>query len=1144
MSTYRDLLLSTGGGVIGNRQRDEQNPCATIAIGLGGTGVACLRNLKRQIYARLQPDNPDDAVPSYKHIKFLAVDTDKSSLNDKKEGEVEKINSLDEVTEFFDISTPAIGALLADTESMGTKPEFKWLKTANSQKGEKGLEILSADAGAGGVRQIGRLLMIQKSAAFVDKIEQLIREAKIDLPGGSDVNIHIFTGMGGGTGSGVFLDACYLIQKALKNSAELGHALTCGYFFLPDVNLSVPQVGNNPAISEYVKANGFAAMKELDYCMNFENNGGEWNQQYMGFHIGPINDAPVKICHLISATTTSGGVLDHGFDYAMNVVSDFIMQFVVKNAISMNSHIANYFQAMGKVKKEHGANYRYCLLGASNAIVPMREITTYLASKLFEEMSKIDGKLPTDGEIAEIAQKNGLTYQQLQKSILDKTSCQMPTIELDYKLYTDMSEEDLGMQGKFILPETIMRPFENIQEHMVNRIETNMQALTQEWSWDMIQGDGSSVSKVCKIYYALSAMVINPNCGALYAATVLNGSARKNLVALLRGALEQAQEEHGNYVKNMDLRCEEIKRARTKFLHSGLLDNKRKLFGEFVGRVQRYYSDDSKIKMLEKMESLLLIMIPQFTKLYENCFEIYARVTQNLADTFHENYQALVNQQVSDAMADPFMIPLMTIQDMQESLDNTVKAMNLGDEMSSFHSMLFGNPGVWYSGDEKKLVKCVSQYLVNKFSNYTEKTLTDYLQIRFGTEDPGELANEVYRNILMPLSDKATPLFWKESSYLITSASPLGYCCVPDQSAPIQAAAVKMIQANPELQTVTSKLADRIFLLRCTCGVPMFAYNGIESYSNVYQQDKSVGKHYYEKSGRDPRDWRTLFDLQPFSKIQKKTEKMNYNSMLYETAVKEGVIRQRPGVESEYQLVLMPAMKKILEEIQIGCKTQSYDSIINAEQRLNTFMTMLEPERLISIPNDGMSEHEETVRKDHVLASKELMELIEEELEKKKALEKAKEDIEKAKEEAGVKTKKKQQFFDALMTGVILCKGRVKIVYEKDEGFGLTDEIVLSGPSMKPYGGFAPIYQAFKTFSGLEEEEYLTIVRLSDERKDAMAPELKTACGQLSEIFTSDYVKMIQTSSQQQMPEETNEIKSFLKDFLTGLMNFRMMYGL
>ena len=217
----------------------------------------------------------------------------------------------------------------------------------------------------------------------------------------------------------------------------------------------------------------------------------------------------------------------------------------------MNTHFANYFRAMGNVNKTHGANYTYCLLGASNAVVPMREITTYLSSKLFEEMARIGGELPTDGDIAAIAQDNGLTYQQLQKSVLENTSCQLPLIQLDYSLFKTMSEEDLGMQGQFILPETIVRPYEKMQEDMVNKIEVNVQALTKPWTWEEISGDTTSVSKVCRVYHALSALVSDPACGPTYAAVALNGSARKNLVALLRGVLDQAKEEHGNYVKNM-----------------------------------------------------------------------------------------------------------------------------------------------------------------------------------------------------------------------------------------------------------------------------------------------------------------------------------------------------------------------------------------------------------------------------------------------------------------------------------------------------------------------------------------------------------------------------------------------------------------
>ena len=1149
MSTYRDLLLSTGGGVIGERQMDEQASCATIAIGLGGTGVDCLRNLKRQVYARLQPDDPDADIPVYSHIKFLAVDTDKNSL--AADG---KIHSLDETTEFFDISTAAISALIADTESLATHPEFKWLKTANRETGETGLKILSADAGAGGVRQIGRLLLIQKSAAFVAKIEQLIREAKMGLPGGSDVNIHIFTGMGGGTGSGTFLDVCYLVQQALKNSAEWGHALTFGYFFLPDVNLSKPTISANPAISEYIKANGFAAMKELDYCMNFENNGGNWNQQYMGFRIQNVIDPPVKICHLISAATTSGAALEQGYDYAMNVVSDFIMQFLVRNSITMNTHISNYFRAMGNVDKKHGANYTYCLLGASNAVVPMREITTYLSSKLFEEMAKIGGELPTDGDIAAIAQDNGLTYQQLQKSVLEKTSCQLPLIQLDHSLFKTMSEEDLGMQGQFILPETIMRPYEKMQEDMVNIIETNVQALTKSWAWEEISGDSTSVSKVCKVYHALSALVSNPSCGPAYAATALNGSARKNLVALLRGVLDQAKEEHGNYVKNMDLRCEEVKQARSKFLHPGFGQSRKKLFGEFMVRVQRYFSDDSRIKMLEKMETMLLRMIPQFEQLAEECFDVYARVTRNLTETFHENYQTLTNRTSSEAVADPFIIPLMTVEDMKESLDKTVASMKLDQEMSAFHSFFFRNNGVWKSGDEKKIAKSVSTYLVRKFDGYTQKTLMYYLEIRFNTANAGELTDKVYNEILKPLDDKATPLFWKEPSYLIENASPLGYCCVPDNAAAISAAAQKMVLVSPELQQIESKLVDRIFLLRCTCGVPMYAYNGIASYFENYKKDKNSGKQIYEHTGRDPRDWRKLPDLIPFSKISNKTEDQRKLEDIYNKAIEQGIIRQNPEAEQEYQIIVMPSADEVFTDAETALEKSDEKAIAELIKRIGVTYANMKPERILGVPNDGMLGHEETVRKDHVLASAENMKILASELEKKEKLKNLKQELEEEAERLQSRKQEqannevryrevRQQYFDALMTGVITFQGKAKVLYQQEDEFGLKNEIILSIPSSKPYGGFAPLYQGFHTFFELQDADREAAVRISNARKDEVAPEIQTSIARLKEMFKLEYVEMMRSSCRQQMPEREEELTAFIRDFMASLKTFGMLYG-
>ncbi len=99
MAIYQKLSLSAGGGIISTAQQAAQSGTANILIGLGGTGISCLRSIKRAVYERLQPDDLKVDPPEYKHIKFWAIDSDTNDL-----GKPEEVDSIPE-TEFFKISS-------------------------------------------------------------------------------------------------------------------------------------------------------------------------------------------------------------------------------------------------------------------------------------------------------------------------------------------------------------------------------------------------------------------------------------------------------------------------------------------------------------------------------------------------------------------------------------------------------------------------------------------------------------------------------------------------------------------------------------------------------------------------------------------------------------------------------------------------------------------------------------------------------------------------------------------------------------------------------------------------------------------------------------------------------------------------------
>lgn len=1149
MATYRQLLLSTGGGVISGSQQDEQNNCATIAIGLGGTGVACLRNLKKQIYSRLCPDDPNSPIPEYSHIRFLAVDSDKSSL-----GADGAFNSLDEATEYFSISSGDINGLLSQTKTLANTPECNWLKTENREKGQRGLSILSATAGAGGVRQIGRLLLIEKSSEFVSRVQRIVTDATRGIQGDAELIIHIFAGIGGGTGSGTFLDVCYLVQEALERLALKGKALTCGYFFLPDVNLSNTSIEEGSAVARYIKANGFAAMKELDYCMNFQNNYGSWDQEYKGFHIGPIQDTPVKVCHLVSAHDVNGTTLRNGFSYAMNVVSDFVMQFLVKpetsqdgktQALTMNSHIANYFKSMEVVNKTAGANYQYCLLGASNAIVPMKEIATYLASKLFEEMSRVSIRKPTDQDVSSFAEENGLTYQKLQQDLLAGTNYRMPPIDMDYKLFAGMSEEDLAAADELILPEIILKPYrDRLQSNMINQITTNFHAMTNDWSLDEIKKDQTSSSKVIAAYFALRNMVVDPEYGPFYAADVLNGAQATNLVNHLRGIQKQAENDLNSAQGDFCLRIQAVKRARGEFLHGGILANKKKKFEEFIAAVAAYFTADSYIRVLEQMIAMMPKMIKQFINLYDDHFKVYQMVCRNLFDTFHENYQTLSNASLTETIADPFILPLMKIEDMRDSLDSTVNSMKMDIQSQNFHTFLFDRPKVWNNGDEHKISKEVSGYLVDVFSEYTGKTLTDYLEIRFNTNDPSKLTNFVYKDILEPLKDKAEALFWKASGFDITAAQPLGYISVPDTASVILAASEKLVEVERALSECPSKMKDRIFLLKCLCGIPMFAYNGVNDYGKEYRSDKTVGKHLYELTDRDSRDWRTLPNLQPYSTDNTPTLEIEERAKLYDLAMEKGIVRQNPNSDTEYQIVEWPSIAKIVQNAEAAIVSKNMESMKAVAAEINDYKNSQQPERIIPIANDGASGHEAKVRKDHVVDSKEMSDVIKNEIDKENKLEEILQSLDSAKRGIGAGMMTKENFFNALYSGVIVVN--IPKVAFNEEKFGMTNEVVLSDPKMEPAGKFVPLYQAYLTYSSMSDEDKIKIneqteARLSD--VGAWQAAMQDSCDRLLETFNDRYLGLMQQQAMK-LPEQTKEITDLLLEFRQGIENFKLMYGL
>lgn len=362
MAIYPRLSLRYGGGILSHKQQAEQEEnTVNILIGLGGTGIDCIKTIKAAVRERLLPDDPEAAAPEYSHIRFLGVDileAERISGKKKRKSGIwdspEKMDVLEE-EEIFSLWAPSLIYYRC--------------------------------------RQLNRLCFIRRSDKFADKLELMLEEAGKGLEK-PDIRVHVFTSLSGATGAGIFLDVCYILREILKER----HGVIFGYFFLPDVNLSRVSPENR-LMREHIPVAAYAAMKELNYCMRIHENGGAFTQTYKGRRKIPWAEPPVNFPFVIAGTREDGTPLPNAYEYAINLVSEYILFHLTKrkngDGYDLNCYMPVWSLNMTDCERssEIGACMRYMTLGGASARIPYREMNTWLMAEVFQKISDRAGEI-------------------------------------------------------------------------------------------------------------------------------------------------------------------------------------------------------------------------------------------------------------------------------------------------------------------------------------------------------------------------------------------------------------------------------------------------------------------------------------------------------------------------------------------------------------------------------------------------------------------------------------------------------------------------------------------------------------------------------------------------------------------------------
>ena len=1128
MAVYSKLLLSTGGGIISTTQQAEQaKDTATLLIGLGGTGVHCIRTIKTQVRMRLKPDDETAIVPSYEHIRFLGVDsTEKSrggALSENRNDDADKANAIVPLndTEFFPISNLHLARALSNTLALKQRSELAWLdyehiKTPNI-----------TDAGAGGIRQVGRFMMMDRSKDFMAKLGQEISAAKRDL-NNPRVNVHIFAGLSGGTGSGCFLDVCYMVRSLAE---RIGGVTVFGYFFLPDVNLAnVPF--ENTDVRSYIPKNGYAAMQELDYCMCLQQNGGSFEQVYQGHETIKWNNAPVDMCHLICATDKNNNEIPNAYQYAMNVTSEYVMDFLTDSnkEFGLAEHLANFRAMVGESdsKKTIGAEMAYCVIGASCASIPLREINTYLASELFERFAAIKTNTPSKADVEKMAVQSlarsaksiSEVYDALYREIRTQATGDYVSYVEDWKFVRDYGNAEL------------ITNYTDQTAAQINRIEANARSMSSL---------GNRDSLVNRIRDQLNNVLCDLARGPLYAYRMVDASKSHNLLNIIDGLIADNEARWNNEAAQNKLRNNDYDRCKAEF------DRKpnRKRFENYEYYLMLLEQHKLSIEVYAKLHVVLTTLRKQVEYATAAYYIKLARVMETLLNTFAENRDALANTNRVNT-GDAFSIPMMTIGELKKSMDDEIKGIDIPNMLNAFVNILVSNEDSWISEDESRIARLVNGFFFETaFSNFANRTITRFLTDKYENKYGGKITNEqltkyIYEDWIKMLTGKASPLFYFNSSIWSESlTSKLAFLSFPASSDPIKQAAEQMHATSQLWGLKESALTDRIFVMASAVGLPLSSYNNCAEYERSFFSAKAAGRHYYEgkeQEGLEFSDWNKLPSITPqsVSDVNKLPEEIAKEitkaRSLYDRARNAHVIdddgyycqADENGILNLDKLTQI--CEKLISEISKPQDIQNLESAISAvesakELKMNRTDVM--------IPNDGYRKTQDDIlriQKDHFVSSPAMHLRVEQYCSTvEAAIGRADAAITRAKSAIGSIKKSGNaigEYCDALFTGVISYEGRV-IVYHRVE-YGIATDIPLSKRGDEFEFNAIPAYQGFISYQSLNQETKDEIRKLVDERLNNDSDEIYSVGKVLKEQFADE--RMTAMAQLADNYEQRNEI--------------------
>lgn len=309
-------------------------------VGVGGTGIDAVLTLKDKIETIYDQEQAG-------HVEYLLIDTDKI-------GAGRSIDPADTIV----IQSSDTAMLLREAQRNADNRHFisdeiqNWL--------DESLSPFRVMNGAAGIRQAGRLILFLNFQRIYDTLQRKLRKISEHYDASKcRPKIYLFAGIGGGTGSGMFIDLSYMMRSIQNVDLQ-------GVIFMPDVSCLKPNLREMHKMN--IQRNGFAALKELDYLMILDRISESFQQDYPGGISVNMSNPIFDHCILVGAQKdgrepvgSEQEIFEKTAEYILFEIQAKIFEFGMS---SYKSNLANY------LPKEPFCE-RYEAIGAEATYIPI-----------------------------------------------------------------------------------------------------------------------------------------------------------------------------------------------------------------------------------------------------------------------------------------------------------------------------------------------------------------------------------------------------------------------------------------------------------------------------------------------------------------------------------------------------------------------------------------------------------------------------------------------------------------------------------------------------------------------------------------------------------------------------------------------------